>query len=60
MACARAAAAIPGQGLDPHGRHGGQVDVAHPQGPDLLESLQRLDQPRHADPRRGAAEPLQG
>ena len=51
---------VPGQGVDPHGRHGGQVDVAHPQGPDLLESLQRLDQARHADPGRGAAEPLQG
>ena len=51
---------VSGQGLDPHGRHGGQVDVSHSQGADLLESLQCLDQARHADPRRGAAEPLQG
>ena len=51
---------IPGQGLDPHGRHGGQVDVADAQGSDLLEPLEGLDQARHADPGRGAAEPLQG
>ena len=51
---------IPGQDLDPHGRHGRQVDMAHPEGTDLLESLERLDHAGDADPRRGAAEPLQG
>ena len=51
---------IAGQDLDPHGRHGREVDVADPEGTDLPESLERLDHAGDADPRRGAAEPLQG
>jgi hypothetical protein len=51
---------VSGQGLNPHRRHGGQVDVAHTQGPDLLEPLEGSDQARHADVGRGAAESLQG
>ena len=50
----------PGQGLDPHVRHGRQVDVTYSEGSDLPESLERLDHAGDADPRRGAAEPLQG
>ena len=50
---------IPGQGLDPHRRHGGQVDVTDAQGSDLLEPLEGPDQARHADAGRGAAESLQ-
>ncbi len=50
----------PGQSLHLHGRHGGQVDWAYPQGPDLLEPLQCVDQARHADPGGGASEPFQG
>ena len=37
-----------------------QVEAAHAQGSDLLESLQGRDQGRAAHPRRGAAEPVQG
>ena len=51
---------VPGQDVDSHGRHGGQIDVSRSQTPDLLESLQRLDQTRHADPGGGAPETLQG
>ena len=60
MACARAAAAYRARAWT---RTGGTADRsmrAHPQGPDLLESLQGLDQAGDADPGRGAAEPLQG
>ena len=51
---------VPCQGVDPDGRHGGKLDGAHPQIPDLAEPLQGLDQAGDTDPSWGAAEPLQG